>query len=431
MDAPLDRTPHLNLRENFAWSLGGSSIYAAFQWAMLIALAKLGSAETVGLFSLALAVTAPVFMLANLQLRNVQATDARREHTPADYLGLRMMTTVAALAVLAVIVSVGGYGRVAAGVILLLGLAKGFEAVADVVHGYFQARERMDVVARSLVLKGAISLPLLAGAVHFLGSLTLGVAALAAAWLGVLVLFDSRRAARLHLAEGMGRLRICLQGERLRPLLAVTWPLGLSNMLISLTVNVPRFVIESRLGAADLGIFAALAYLMTAGQLAAGALGVAISARLARLLHEDLAAFRRLLLRAVGLGALVGSAGLFVALLWGRPLLTVLYRPLYAEHVDVLVWIMVGTLINTMNWPLDIVVVAARAVRTQLIIRCVVVAAVTAASLLLVPREGIVGGAQALCLALLLQLILNIAAVAAITLRSARRREAATGGGGS
>jgi len=40
------------------------------------ALAKLGNASMVGQYALALAIAAPVFMLTNLQLRAVQATDA-------------------------------------------------------------------------------------------------------------------------------------------------------------------------------------------------------------------------------------------------------------------------------------------------------------------------------------------------------------------
>ncbi len=69
----------LSLRSNFAWAVCGNAVYAICQWGMIVALAKLGSALMVGQFSLGLAIVTPVFMLSNLDLRAVQATDARRQ----------------------------------------------------------------------------------------------------------------------------------------------------------------------------------------------------------------------------------------------------------------------------------------------------------------------------------------------------------------
>ena len=85
--------PRLSLRKNFSWTLAGNIIYAACQWGMLIILAKLGSAEMVGQFALGLAITAPIIMFADLNLRHVQATDAQEEYHFRDYLGLRLITT--------------------------------------------------------------------------------------------------------------------------------------------------------------------------------------------------------------------------------------------------------------------------------------------------------------------------------------------------
>jgi hypothetical protein len=104
------------------------------------------------------AAVAPLFVLANLQLRSTQATDAAGEYAFADYLRLRVCTTVAALLVLAAIVAFAGYGRETAIVILLVGIAKAFESMSDVLHGALQQRERMDGIAGSLMLKGLLGL---------------------------------------------------------------------------------------------------------------------------------------------------------------------------------------------------------------------------------------------------------------------------------
>ncbi|GIS58763.1 MAG: hypothetical protein CM1200mP2_09880 [Planctomycetaceae bacterium] len=52
----------LSLRQNFAWTLPANLAYAACQWGILVVLAKVGSPELGGLFVLAMALTAPVFV---------------------------------------------------------------------------------------------------------------------------------------------------------------------------------------------------------------------------------------------------------------------------------------------------------------------------------------------------------------------------------
>ena len=61
---------------------------------MLTVMAKLGSPIVVGEYGLAAAICAPIFMLMNLQLRNIQATDAKGRYTYSDYLSLRVITSV-------------------------------------------------------------------------------------------------------------------------------------------------------------------------------------------------------------------------------------------------------------------------------------------------------------------------------------------------
>ena len=73
------------LRANFSWTLAGNVFYGACQWGMLSALAKLGNASIVGEFTLGLAISSPIFVFTNLQLRSVQATDTQLECRFADY----------------------------------------------------------------------------------------------------------------------------------------------------------------------------------------------------------------------------------------------------------------------------------------------------------------------------------------------------------
>src|ERR1039458_4733159 len=109
-----------SLRVTFTWTLVGNVVYALCQWGMISGLAKLGTTAAVGQFALALAITAPVFMLTNLQLRGIQATDARSTFDFCHYFTVRAAGTCIGLIVVALILVVSSYGRSTCFVVLLV-----------------------------------------------------------------------------------------------------------------------------------------------------------------------------------------------------------------------------------------------------------------------------------------------------------------------
>ena len=400
--------PGLSLRANFSWTFAGNAAYVGCQWGMLVVLAKLGSPEMVGQFALGLAITAPVIMFTNLQLRSVQATDARREYLFGDYLGLRLTTTALALLVILGIVLVSGYRWETALVILAVGIAKAFEAISDAFYGLLQQHERMDRIAKSMVIKGLLSLVALGVGVHLMGSVFWGAVGLAVAWALVLVGYDIRSGALILNPLPQAGGAAPNEGDQeavLRPLWGVktlarlawlTLPLGFVMMLISLNSNIPRYFIERYLGEHELGIFAALAYLQVAGTTVVGALGQSASPRLAKYYAAGNGpAFRTLLLKLVGIGALLGGAGMLAALVAGREILTLFYRPEYAKYVDVLVWLMVATGTGYAGSFLGYGITATRAFSRFTVPYLIVTAIVIGFSMLLIPTYGLVGAAWA------------------------------------
>jgi O-antigen/teichoic acid export membrane protein len=181
---PMER---LSLRTNFAWTLSGNVVYAGCQWGMLVVLAKIGSPEWVGQFALGLAVTAPVLLFANLNLRSVQATDIGDEYRFGHYLALRFAMLVLAALTICGILAFIGLSRESTLVVFGVGVAKTFESVSDVFYGLLQKHERMDRIAKSMMIKGPLSLTALAVGTYLSGSVAVGVFSMAAVWLGVLL----------------------------------------------------------------------------------------------------------------------------------------------------------------------------------------------------------------------------------------------------
>lgn len=407
----------LTLRRNFSWTFVGNLVYAACQWGVLVVLAKFGSPEMVGQFTLGLAITAPAILFFSLQLRNVQATDAKQQYVFGDYLGLRLVATGLALVTIAAITFISGYRWEIAVLVLTVGLAKAVESISDIFYGLIQQREQMDRIAISMTIKGLLSLALFSVGVYLTKQVLWGVVGLVLAWSLVLVFYDIRSSASIaNAVPSVSEISILEQSQIVTPLrphwhwetqkqlVCLTFPLGFVIMLVSLNTNIPRYFVEGYLGERDLGFFAAISYLMVATGMVVNALGQSASPRLAKYYAAgDSQAFRQLLMKLVLVGVLLGGTGIFVTTVAGAEILTLMYRPEYAEYANVLVWIMLATAMSDISSFLGQGMTAARYFRIQMPLFLVVTAISAIACFWLIPLMGLKGAAIALLIAAIVQ----------------------------
>jgi O-antigen/teichoic acid export membrane protein len=387
-------TTGASLRTSFSWTLAGNVVYAACQWAMLAALAKVTTVEEVGRFAFALSVTAPVFMLSNLQLRSIQATDRPGDVPFSRYLRLRVGASALSCLALLLPALLHLYPPATGAAVVWLTFARAAESLSDVHYGLFQQRERMDWVAHSLIARGVTGLGALTLAVTAGASAGGAASALALAWTVCLVALDVPRARRLESrAERTGPA----SRSGIRNLVWTALPLGVVMMLVSLNVNIPRYAIQWQLGVQDLGLFAALSSLLTASQMVSGALGQSATPRMARLARaRDAAGFRRVLGRQLLFGTVLGLAGVGAAAAVGRPVVTLLFTAEYAARQDVLLVVAAAAAVATWASYLGYAMTALRVFRPQVPVFVTVTLATIAASVLLVPRSGILGAAWVL-----------------------------------
>jgi O-antigen/teichoic acid export membrane protein len=231
---------------------------------------------------------------------------------------------------------------------------------------------------------------------------------LVASWALLLAALDMRLARRLLRADALRQAEAPPAAPRhpmlpdwnagaLARLAVLALPLGVSAMLASLYASMPRVMLERVMGEEQLGIFAAMAYIYSAGVTCVGTLGQSVSPRLSRFyLRRQATEFTALLLKIVGLGTLMGVAGVLVAWAAGGWLLAVLYRPEYGRYANVLVWLMVGAGVGYVGSLLGYAIIAVRALKAQLLVLAGVVLVTLGAGLWLIPANGLLGAAQTL-----------------------------------
>lgn len=378
----------------FAWVSFGRAVFLLSQWGVVVVLTKLGTAETVGLYVLGLSITAPVFLLAGLQLRSLQAVDVADTHSFTDYLALRIAAGVAGVAIVAAICLIAGYGGFKSAVILTIALLKFLDGLSDTASGLFIRHEAFQFTSVSLMVKGPLGLLCVGVVYRISGALIAALLSYVMVFALVFFLIDLRFARRLAV------LQMKLDGTAMKKLACRSLPLAATAALGSLATTVPRYVLEHAHGVEALGYFGSLAYVFSAGNMVVNSLGQTISPRLARCYGDEKRAsatreFRRILGRSVGVCFLFGAAALAATLLVGEQVLRVLYTPEHAEYLDVFVLLAGVAVVSFSASPLSYAMTAAGRLRVQPYLAGLSVAVVSALSMVAIPERGLFGACYA------------------------------------
>ncbi|MEU5938169.1 oligosaccharide flippase family protein [Micromonospora sp. NPDC047548] len=387
------------------WSMLGLLVVALSQWAVIVLLSRLGTPEMVGQYAFGLAVSAPIVLLASLALRTVQVTDTGRGFDFGDYLRLRVSGMLVALLLIGVVTAFVGSAH--AIVVMLVGVAKALDAIGDIFFGLFQRYEQMRPIGISMMCNGLLTVVAMVCLLALTRSIGWAVVGSVIGSLAASIGYCGWAARPLRAAEptdaaaaGAGMSKASSPHDRraalrrMGRLAMVAAPLGLASGLVSLSGNLPRYFIEHILGAAALGIFAALAYIVLAANILFAAISQMLLPRLTRL-HAagDFTLFTKLTLRLVVGTLALGAVGVAVVIAVGPAVVRLVYGAPYAAHAEVLTLLTVAAVFSGAVFFLGTALSALRRFGNQLAASLVMVAVTAAAGYLLVPRFGLVGAA--------------------------------------
>jgi O-antigen/teichoic acid export membrane protein len=410
------------LRANFAWNAAGIIAFSLSQWGILAVFAKLGTPALVGQIVYGLALTTPLFVIASLQLRQIQATDTDHRHRLGQYLGVRVLTTGAAIIVAAIVAGVAWTaGAQLSLIVMLLALSKTFDAGSDVLYGLFQQVERMDYVGISLILRSLLAFASVVALLHASHSAPIALAGMVVSWCGVFFLFDipvarnllRKRERPARISETISdSLRPIFARRQLAPLCLEAAPLGVVAFLFAVQAQVPRYVIAGILNTRELGLFSAAAYLTFIGAALVNALGAPASVRLAQYYVAGArSSFRQLMTKLLLIAGALGIAGVLVASFAGGRLLTLLYTNEYSRMAGVLTMLCAGSAISYVASFLGYGMTSLRRYRIQVPIFLAVVLITLISCYWLTGRYGMMGTAAGVLVGNLGQLLMSAAVV--------------------
>ncbi|WP_155886722.1 lipopolysaccharide biosynthesis protein [Actibacterium atlanticum] len=315
-------------------SLGTANlIYLLCQLGVLSLLTQLSDLETVAAFGFIMAVVQPLYMLLRMGLRANLATDAKREFNFSTFLTIRVVSAIVLfVAPLLVIALVRPEYLVLAVPIALMNAT---ESLSDLCYGGLQRAGLVQLVARSMLLRGPAALLLFGITLYVTRDAQIAFWAQTAVWVSIQLLHDfpgvRRSGETIALDRDWGRIVALLRNTAF---------LGLGQFFAALQTSLPRFFVEAMLGTTAMAFFTAVSVLQRATISLFNTLEQAIGWRLSQIWASGnrdrfFSMLRKMLAVAVGLGIL----GMGLAWAIGEPFLALFFGPEYAAAYGLLMWI--------------------------------------------------------------------------------------------
>ncbi len=355
----MDKT--VNMKKNIAWNTFGSVFYSACQWVITVIVYHIASYEAAGYLSLAMTTSSSFSAISLFSMRNFQVSDVRGEYSRHIYVGSRMLTCAAAL-ICCVVSSAFGNSAYQTLCIAAFMLVRVAEAITDVMHGEDQKHNRYDLIGKSYIIRGILTVAIFAAGLYVTKDLLTTLFIIAGANLAVAVLFDWIRTDRL------AKIRPVMFSREVTELLKKCVPIVAFAFLLSLHNLIPKNVLQQIMGTEQLGIYSTIASPTLVVQVFASVafnpfLPTFSEAYVGKDYERFLKLLRKTYLALIGL-CIVVTAG---AMLLGRFGLTILFGSQILEYYDLFLPIVWVTILTAIIWILSAVITAMRQMKWLLI----------------------------------------------------------------
>jgi len=366
-------------------------MYSISQWLMISILAHMIGPVAVGQFSLGMSIAGPLAILFSLSSRMLLQMEGSDSTTAfKDYWQLRILTDAAYILSVLAIAVIRRDDAVTFWTIISICTFKAVENLSDVLCGLAQQYDHQDILSRSLFLRGITGLGAFVSGLLLGRDILFALFLVSIAWTATLILHDWRLTKPWH-----GSLR-GWNFKAIYELGLASLPVGISVFINGFNVVVPRLFLEHFEGISALGVFSALAYALTLGNLIVGSIGNTMLTRLAKHWHSgDTGGFFQMVSKATFALLVICAIGILVAILAGDHILLLLYGPKFAGNKELLVSIAIAGTLVMVGTLWNYVLIGTKTFKFQLFANVTILILVSAVSFLAIPRFGVFGAVAA------------------------------------
>lgn len=321
-------TDKFSLHRNVFFMLLGNGIFAFSQWLQLSLISKFTNINTLGTYTLGLSIVSPVFMFLGLQLRTILITDSKKEFNFSDFLNLRLVLNALSLLIISVLVIFLKEKNIVS-IVVLLAAQKIIESFSELFNSNQQKLENINILAYSLMLKGAGSAISVYVGLFFFKSIEIGILLSVCFSLLVLLFYDYRNYKKYYYEK----IKLDFKLPNGKKLFIKCFPLGIVVLIISLNANIAKYFLENYEGREIQGVFSSLSYILIVGIFIVDALGQTFVPRLSNYYYETkLKNFKEISMIFISISVLIGLGLAVVSFFFGEYILRFLFNAEIAKY---------------------------------------------------------------------------------------------------
>lgn len=399
-----------SLAKNSLLTLVANILLASSNWLLLIIIAKQFNEQSLGSFVLALSICSPAFLFASFKVRTLLVVDLNWRFTLTEYATARLLSNC--------FITVGILGLVLVDVVTLPAITvitvlayKWCDTWSEFCQSYMRRVHRFELSSGMLAARSIVTVLLVIAAVIMFNSFTLILlvwffAALLFAFFDTVIMWrlaQSLEKSPLSLLSLFKIKSVKKAFSLYREYITVAVALAIS----SLFVHLPNMLLGFQLDIAAAGIFATISYFLVAGGILVNSVSQASTPRLASLLREgEYDGFTILVKRMCMVGIFIGGSGLLVSIFAGKYFLALFYTPEISKYSDALNWVMAAAAIRYIYIFLGTSLAAVQQFHIQTKIYGIGLVTMLCSGYLLIDSNGLVGAAQAMLAATIVELVL-------------------------
>jgi O-antigen/teichoic acid export membrane protein len=308
---------------------------AMLQWVIVAMIARREGSVALGEYALSQSFAVPGSYLAWLSLRQQLLVSGGQLGTASDMMFLRLVFPLIVFGAILGFIADSYKSQWLLTISACVLAQKYVEGFLDLSYAYMQKSNNWKSLAISTVVRCALLVVVFA-AVYILAD-RLAVALIAVTGFSALfyLIFDRRFDPPVRTADLFDFSRLAL--ARRWGLVVLLLPLAVSSVVMSLTMNAPRFLIDVILGPAELGYFAAVSHFVVLGAVATGSVGHAILPVLAEAIRgRREREFWRQLIAIMAAVQVACGLGIVASVFLGGELLRLLYGNAFAGQAVLL-----------------------------------------------------------------------------------------------
>ena len=316
------------------WMIAGNGGYALFQLLIMVIISKTLGITELGVFSLGLALSAPIMLFSNFGTRILWITGVTNGMSFRLFRNARLISSTAGLLICFVFLTLYTQASEYLPIMALIALSKVIENNADIYYADFHKNSNQKLICISLLVRGLFGVAGVAVGCIFFHSLLVAAILYFLAWSVAHCLTDYIYGKR---AIVLGSDEEKLSKKQLIWLAKQGAPLAVSLFLVNFNMNIPRIILENQHGLEAIGIFSALYFFIQTGSVVINSIGQVILPVLSKLFDKgETKKHLKITLKTFGVIFVFSSVGAVFSYFFGEYFLNLLFSKEIAAYSSLL-----------------------------------------------------------------------------------------------